>query len=241
MAMPRLTDPYQALGVPRGATGAQIKAAHRRLAKRFHPDTNAGDTIRFLHIQEAYKLLSDPLRRREWDARHAPGPVRANAPVRTATPASGQGSAASGKRKPPAGRTGPTARPPTNGPATQRRPRATSPAAPGSGLDFDVYDRSSGAAWSMAARAYFRRGDQDLPRRGSFRHAGAVPLTAARARVAREEEVARASRPSVGIRRAAATVRPAHRPEAMSRRRSKSGLLGSLIARLRNGTRLGNG
>ena len=54
--------------------------------------------------------------------------------------------------------------------------------------NFDVYNRSSGAAWSMAARAYFRRGDQELPRRGSFQYQGTQVLTAARARAAAEAE-----------------------------------------------------
>ena len=71
------TDPYRVLGLLRGATLAQVKAAHRRLAKRFHPDGTTGDDARFLAIQEAYQLLSDPVRRREWDRAHAPGPVRA--------------------------------------------------------------------------------------------------------------------------------------------------------------------
>src|SRR5918999_3832024 len=75
--MPNVPDPYRLLGVSRGASAAQIKAAHRALAKRYHPDAPDGDTDRFLAVQEAYGILSDPLRRREWDARHAPGPVRA--------------------------------------------------------------------------------------------------------------------------------------------------------------------
>ncbi|MDP8903979.1 MAG: J domain-containing protein, partial [Chloroflexota bacterium] len=82
MPMQRLPDPYAVLGVARGATDAQIKAAHRALAKRYHPDAATGDALLFLRVQEAYQLLSDPLRRREWDARHAPGPVRADAPTR---------------------------------------------------------------------------------------------------------------------------------------------------------------
>src|SRR6188474_3576643 len=76
--MPDALDPYRVLGVARGATKAQIKAAHRTLAKRFHPDAATGDAHRFRDVHEAYQLLADPLRRREWDARHAPGPVRAD-------------------------------------------------------------------------------------------------------------------------------------------------------------------
>src|SRR5689334_435007 len=74
---PKTFDPYRALGVARGATGAQIKKAHRALAKRYHPDTPSGDTVLFLSVQEAYRVLSDPLLRKAWDAKHAPGPVRA--------------------------------------------------------------------------------------------------------------------------------------------------------------------
>ncbi|HSH21395.1 MAG TPA: J domain-containing protein, partial [Candidatus Caenarcaniphilales bacterium] len=70
--MQHVPDPYRLLGVPRGASDTQIKAAHRALAKRYHPDAPTGDTVRFLQVQQAYDVLSDPLRRREWDARHAP-------------------------------------------------------------------------------------------------------------------------------------------------------------------------
>src|SRR6476620_7234717 len=73
-------DPYRELGITRGASEAEIKQAHRALARRFHPDASGGDTGRFLAVQEAYSLLTDPLRRREWDARHSPSPVRANEP-----------------------------------------------------------------------------------------------------------------------------------------------------------------
>src|SRR4051812_34310649 len=73
-------DPYRELGITRGASNAEIKKAHRALAKKFHPDAAGGDTVRFLAVQEAYLLLSDPLRRRDWDSRHSPSPVRANEP-----------------------------------------------------------------------------------------------------------------------------------------------------------------
>lgn len=227
MAMPRLTDPYQTLGVARGATDAQIKAAHRRLAKRFHPDADAGDTLRFLHVQEAYKLLSDPLRRRDWDAHHAPGPVRANTPrPRPADAPTGtrKGASTSSGKKP-----------------RQAQPRGAEPrdrawTTAGEVPDFGVYDRSSGAAWSMAARAYFRRGDQDLPRRGSFRHAGQVPLTAARARAAADDEVTGSTRPAAGVRRDSGMVGGARRRSASpTRAKPRRGLLAGLLARLRYG------
>ena len=64
--MAQLSDPYRALGLSRSATEAEIKAAHRKLAKRYHPDRESGDTDRFLRVQEAYRVLSDLLLRREW-------------------------------------------------------------------------------------------------------------------------------------------------------------------------------
>jgi len=55
--------------------------------------------------------------------------------------------------------------------------------------DFDVYSRSSGAAWSAAARRHFRRGTDDLPSRGVWRYRGTQVVTGAEARkVAAEEE-----------------------------------------------------
>jgi hypothetical protein len=55
--------------------------------------------------------------------------------------------------------------------------------------EFDVFDRSSGAAWSAAARRHFRRGMDDLPSRGVWRYRGTQVVTGAEARrVADEEE-----------------------------------------------------
>ncbi len=61
--MNHVPDPYRLLGVRRAASLTEIKAAHRRLAKRYHPDAPEGDTDRFVAVQEAFELLSDPLRR----------------------------------------------------------------------------------------------------------------------------------------------------------------------------------
>ena len=59
----------------------------------------------------------------------------------------------------------------------------------GGANDFDVFDRSSGAAWSAAARSHFRRGTDDLPSRGVWRYRGTQVVTGAEARkVAAEEE-----------------------------------------------------
>ena len=55
-------DYYEVLGVPRNADDAAIKKAYRRLAKKYHPDTNAGDAKaeeKFKEITEAYNILSD--------------------------------------------------------------------------------------------------------------------------------------------------------------------------------------
>lgn len=298
--MERPTDPYRTLGVPRGATDAQIKAAHRRLAKRWHPDTAEGDTARFLEIQAAYSLLADPLRRREWDRAHSAEPVRANEPGARRTRAAGgrPRTARTGERPPPAQPTGPDEAGTTGGarPRASRRPgggrgrtTANADAGAGPGMDpgdprhghagtwsasdrepgmrtgtwsasgvpwwedfqprgdagpaggdpagartrargsarggtrpggaagttgaaapsdggatshagdadarrspdeMDLYSRSSGAAWSMAARRHFRKGDDELARGGAFRYRGTQVVTGGEARRVAAEEAA---------------------------------------------------
>ena len=64
-------DFYIVLGVTRDATLADVKRAYRRLARKFHPDINPGDrraVAQFRQIAEAYETLSDPDRRRRYDA-----------------------------------------------------------------------------------------------------------------------------------------------------------------------------
>jgi molecular chaperone DnaJ len=64
-------DFYVLLGLERGAPLADIKRAYRRLARRHHPDINPGDraaAVQFRQIAEAYETLSDPDRRRRYDA-----------------------------------------------------------------------------------------------------------------------------------------------------------------------------
>lgn len=63
-------DYYSILGVPRGAAEKDIKAAYRRLARKYHPDVNPGDKVaeaKFKEINEAYEVLSDPEKRKKYD------------------------------------------------------------------------------------------------------------------------------------------------------------------------------
>lgn len=261
-------DPYRELGVPRGATEDQIKTAHRALAKRYHPDAPTGDRVRFLAVQEAYLVLTDPLRRRAWDAQHAPGPVRAAErpvapppmprppsapgapPVPRPGPAAPRPAAGAYRAQPPAaapndrdpatrsttwsaqgvpwwedfradgvtrgsgaptGAGGPT-RPasgagsatpggppgtPAGGPSGSWQPsgqQVSGPPSQGPGVG-DIYAKSSGAAWSSAARRHFRKDDADLPRGGSFRYRGTQVVTGAEARQDAATEARRAASP----------------------------------------------
>src|SRR5512139_3774703 len=64
-------DLYELIGVPRTAGLEEIKRAYRRLARRWHPDINPGDraaAVRFKLVADAYEILADPERRRQYDA-----------------------------------------------------------------------------------------------------------------------------------------------------------------------------
>src|SRR3974377_1297901 len=66
-----MADPYQTLGVKKTATEEEIRKAYRKLAKEHHPDLNPGNKeaeARFKEISAAYALLSDPEKRRAYDA-----------------------------------------------------------------------------------------------------------------------------------------------------------------------------
>jgi molecular chaperone DnaJ len=69
-------DFYAVLGVKKDVPDADLKKTYRKLARQYHPDSNAGDAkaeARFKEISEAYSVLSDPEMRAEYDQMRAMG------------------------------------------------------------------------------------------------------------------------------------------------------------------------
>lgn len=68
---------YRLLGLTPDADAAAVKAAYRRRAKDLHPDRNPGAAARdaFQHLSDAYRVLSSPLKRRDYDNGRATDPV----------------------------------------------------------------------------------------------------------------------------------------------------------------------
>src|SRR6478672_12476190 len=65
-------DYYEVLGVTKTADGEEIKRAYRRLAMKYHPDRNDGESkadaeIKFKECAEAYEVLADPAKRQRYD------------------------------------------------------------------------------------------------------------------------------------------------------------------------------
>ena len=74
-------DLYALLGVERDASQGQIKSEYRWLAKKFHPDTNQGDSRsakRFQEINDAYGVISNPALRAAYDSSRPEPPESAN-------------------------------------------------------------------------------------------------------------------------------------------------------------------
>jgi len=63
-------DYYSLLGIPKNAPDKDVKAAYRRLARKYHPDVNPGDKVaeaRFKEINEAFEVISDVQKRKRYD------------------------------------------------------------------------------------------------------------------------------------------------------------------------------
>ncbi len=68
--MTKKRDYYEILGVPKTATEKELKAAYRKLARKFHPDVNPGDKSaeeKFKEVSGAFAVLSDPEKRAKYD------------------------------------------------------------------------------------------------------------------------------------------------------------------------------
>jgi curved DNA-binding protein CbpA len=85
-------DLYRLLGLSKEASQDEIQQAHRKLVRKYHPDTNPEDPQsgeRFKEIQRAYEVLSNPEKRREYDdqfhtsSRETPDRSHARARVRS--------------------------------------------------------------------------------------------------------------------------------------------------------------
>ncbi|XP_017314426.1 dnaJ heat shock protein family (Hsp40) member A3b [Ictalurus punctatus] len=75
-------DLYSVLGIPRTATQKEIKKAYYQLAKKYHPDTNQDDPQakeKFSKLAEAYEVLSDEVKRKQYDTYGSAGPSASGA------------------------------------------------------------------------------------------------------------------------------------------------------------------
>jgi len=170
-------DPHHVLGVPRGASEADIKRAYRALAKRHHPDAGPGPVARFLEIQAAYEALTGgdrpgaPSRpgAQEWARRPRPGPSRPPEPG-PATSGSAPGGTRSSAERGPGRRRRPDdggGQPAAGDPARSRRSHGRRRATLGS-TSYDEaegafepdwggaswYGPSSGTYWTLNPREY---------------------------------------------------------------------------------------
>jgi curved DNA-binding protein CbpA len=84
-------DPYNALGLSREASQEDIRKAHRKLVRKYHPDANPEDPRageRFKKVQQAYEVLSDEKKRREYDEGLRTSPGRSSGRARSRESAS---------------------------------------------------------------------------------------------------------------------------------------------------------
>jgi len=90
-------DYYKILGVPKGASEEEIKKAYRKLARKYHPDLNPGKKeaeAKFKELTEANEILSDPVKRQNYDTYGDPsGPGPAGPGFSYEDPDSGLGGA----------------------------------------------------------------------------------------------------------------------------------------------------
>src|SRR5512146_2163046 len=76
-------DYYAVLGLPPSADDATIRLAYRRLARRYHPDIAGDENLHLMQtLNQAYQTLSDPERRRLYDASRPPPPATDAEPSR---------------------------------------------------------------------------------------------------------------------------------------------------------------
>jgi len=98
-----MADPYQTLGVARGASEADIKKAYRKLAKELHPDRNKDNpkaSERFSTVTNAYDLLTDKDKRARFDRGEIDGDGNPTSPFGAGYAGGGGGGFAGGRARP---------------------------------------------------------------------------------------------------------------------------------------------
>jgi len=124
-------DYYEILGLPANASPDDVREAWRRAARQYHPDLNPRKTsFRFRRAREAYDVLSDPQRRKEYDRLYR---VRTGLFGRTGGSRRTVGGTPPGARNPPPSGTRPSTGSPRTRPSNPTRPSPTGPSARPSG------------------------------------------------------------------------------------------------------------